>query len=261
MKIALASPPHPRSMAAALSWAAEALRDAAVAGAEIACFPESYLPGYPLGYDAEKVTQEQLQSALDETCALAAKYSIAVVMPMDWHEQDHFYNIAFVIDKTGTVIGRQTKNQLDPSEDQTWEAGTDRAVFDTGGLRFGIVICHEGFRYPEAIRWAARRGAQLVFHPHCAGSDKQGYLPAGWLDTNSPYYEKAQMVRALENTIFFASSNYGFRYPETASAMIGPQGQCIAHQAYGQTGMLLVEIDLAAATGLFAGRLKPELYQ
>jgi len=28
------------------------------------------------------------------------------------------------------------------------------------------VICHEGWRYPETVRWAVRRGAQVVFHPH-----------------------------------------------------------------------------------------------
>jgi hypothetical protein len=26
---------------------------------------------------------------------------------------------------------------------------------------FGVAICHEGWRYPETVRWAARRGAQV----------------------------------------------------------------------------------------------------
>ncbi|RYY52782.1 MAG: carbon-nitrogen hydrolase family protein [Chitinophagaceae bacterium] len=239
MKIALASPPFPSSLSAGLSWTATAMAEAAASGASIICFPESWLPGYPVGYTAEKVTQDQLQAALEKVCALAATHSIAVVLPMDWHEDARFYNLAFVIDKNGRVIGRQTKNQLDPSEDTSWDAGIERSVFDIDGLRFGIVICHEGFRYPEAIRWSVRRGAQVVFHPHCAGNDESGYLPVEWQDKKSQYYEKAQMVRALENTVFFATSNYGFRFPETASALIGPQGECIAHQAYGTSGVLV----------------------
>ena len=38
-------------------------------------------------------------------------------------------------------------------------------------LTFGIAICHEAFRYPETVRWAAVRGAKIVFHPHCTGSE------------------------------------------------------------------------------------------
>ena len=31
-----------------------------------------------------------------------------------------------------------------------------------GALTFGVAICHEGWRYPETVRWAARRGAHVV---------------------------------------------------------------------------------------------------
>ncbi len=33
-------------------------------------------------------------------------------------------------------------------------------------MKFGVAICHEGWRYPETVRWAAVRGAKVVFHPH-----------------------------------------------------------------------------------------------
>ena len=32
--------------------------------------------------------------------------------------------------------------------------GSARQVFTVGALRFGVVICHEGWRYPETVRWA-----------------------------------------------------------------------------------------------------------
>lgn len=43
--------------------------------------------------------------------------------------------------------------------------GTERRLFRVGPLVFGISICHEGWRYPETVRWAARGGAHVVFHP------------------------------------------------------------------------------------------------
>jgi len=35
-------------------------------------------------------------------------------------------NVAQVISKLGEVLGYQTKNQLDPSEDTIWQPGTER---------------------------------------------------------------------------------------------------------------------------------------
>jgi len=31
--------------------------------------------------------------------------------------------------------------------------GSERRVFQAGPLTFGVVICHEGWRYPETARW------------------------------------------------------------------------------------------------------------
>ena len=73
---------------------------------------------------------------------------------------------ACVINPDGTVAGWQDKGQIDPSEEAIYPAlGTERRVFTAGPLTFGVVICHEGWRYPETVRWAVRRGAQVVFHP------------------------------------------------------------------------------------------------
>ncbi len=88
------------------------------------------------------------------------------------------------------------------------------------GLKFGISICHEGWRYPETVRWAATRGAKVVFHPHHTGSDLNGVLLKEWGSTKAPYYERAMMCRSIENTIFFASVNYAMRCQEIATCII-----------------------------------------
>jgi hypothetical protein len=69
------------------------------------------------------------------------------------------------------------------------------------------------------------------------------------------------MCRALENTIYFASVNYAFRYQESATSLISPSGECLAHLPYGQEGVLVQAIDPEAATGLLACRYAPERYQ
>lgn len=261
MKIALASAPIPSSLEAGLQSLEELVKKAANQQAEIVCFPESFLPGYPgMGYPVEDRTAERLEPALEKVQAIAAKHAIAVIIPMDWYIGDEVFNVAHVISNTGEVLGHQTKNQLDPSEDNIWKAGTERTVFEVNGLKFGISICHEGFRYGETVRWAAQRGAHIVFHPHFAGSNESGPKLTEWGSMANPYYEKAMMIRALENTIYFAGINYASLYPESASAVIAPDGGVIAHERYGNADVLVVDIDPALATGFLAGRLKNELY-
>lgn len=261
MKIALASPVFPTSVQEGLYQVEKLAKQAAAQQAEIICFPESYLPGYPLiEYQIAKSTAAELRMALDKVRAIARENGIAIIIPMDWYADDQLFNVAYVISKTGEKLGYQTKNQLDPTEDNTWTPGTSRHLFEVNGLKFGIAICHEGFRYPESVRWAARRGAHIVFHPHLTGSDAEGRLPVTWGSMDNPYYEKAMIMRAAENTIYFASINYALKYPESATSLIGPDGGCIAHQPYGEAGVLVAAIDLNKATGLLAKRFKPELY-
>ena len=103
------------------------------------------------------------------------------------------------------------------------------------------------------------RGAKLVFHPHFTGSDSAGITPARWGDPDAPYYEKAMIARAVENTIYFASVNNALRFQESATTLIGPEGELLAHVPYGEEQLLVQDLDLARATGLYAQRLRPDL--
>jgi len=261
MKIALASPPIPPSLHDGLTQLEKLVKEAATQQAGIICFPESYLPGYPgMAYSQEDRTAKSLEAALHKVCAIASQNSIAIIVPMDWHTPAGLQNVAQVISAKGEVLGYQTKNQLDPSEDAIWVPGTERHIFEVQGIKFGITICHEGFRYPESVRWAAQNGAHVVFHPYFTGSDTHGIELTEWGNVNNPYYEKAHMMRAVENTIYFASSNYASRYPESASSVIAPDGSCVVHATYGEPGIITAEIDAALATGFLAKRFKNELY-
>jgi predicted amidohydrolase len=261
MKVAVASPPFPKSIEDGLFQVEKLVMEAAEQQAEVICFPESYIPGYPAEeFEVELSSSKKMQEALDKACKIAAENNIAIILPMDWHIPGGMLNVAHVISGTGELLGYQTKNQLDPTEDEIWVAGTERRIFEVNGVKFGITICHEGFRYPESVRWAARNGAKIVFHPHFAGSNIEGPTLTEWGNKDNPYYEKAIMMRAMENTIYFASSNYATRYPESASSVIGPDGHCLAHQPYGKPGVFVVEIDTDLATGLLAKRFKPEFY-
>jgi predicted amidohydrolase len=126
------------------------------------------------------------------------------------------------------------------------------------GVKFGVAICHEGWRYPETVRWAAVRGAKIVFHPQHTGAERQGVRLTQWGAADGPYYEKAMLLRSKENTIYFASVNYALNFPESATSLIDPTGACQAHLPYGTEGLLVQSIDVDRATGLLARRFAPE---
>ena len=111
------------------------------------------------------------------------------------------------------------------------------------------------------MRWAAVRGAKIVFHPHQTGSDREGVTLTQFGAAGNPYYEQAMMMRSRENAIYFASVNYALRFQESATTLIGPSGECQSCLPYGQEGVLVQTIDPESATGLYAARFAPERYQ
>jgi predicted amidohydrolase len=262
MIIALASP----SVASALDEGLEKIKrlmsEASAQGAEIVCFPEAYLPGLR-GHDFQVLPFDhtQNQRVLKTVTQWSRAYSVATILGTERLTQAGRQIAAFVIDAQGEIQGYQTKNQLDPTEDQFYVPGNTRQLFEINGIKFGVVICHEGWRYPETVRWAALRGAKIVFHPQLTGSDKEGVRITQWDAANGPYYEKAMMMRSIENTIYFASVNYALRFQESATSLIAPSGQCQAYLPYGQEGVLVQAIKIEEATGLVASRYAPGRYQ
>src|SRR4029079_15914757 len=113
----------------------------------------------------------------------------------------------------------------------------------------------------ETVRWAAMRGAKIVFHPQHTGSEQAGVRLTEWGAKSNPYYEKAMMMRSRENTIYFASVNYALLFQESATSLIAPSGECQAYLPYGHAGALVQTIDVEQASGLLATRYAPERYQ
>ncbi|HEU4882138.1 MAG TPA: carbon-nitrogen hydrolase family protein [Longimicrobium sp.] len=262
MIVGLASPRVAASLEDGLERIERLLSQASGQGARIVCFPEAYQPGLH-GVDIDVLpfdlaAQERVLQALSR---LSETYGVATIMGMERITDAGRENAAVVIDPEGRVLGWQTKNQLDPSEDPFYVPGDTRRIFEVDGVRFGVVICHEGWRYPETVRWAAARGASIVFHPQHTGSNREGPRLTEWGSTAAPYYERAMMMRSIENTIYFASVNYALRFPDAATSLIDPSGQCQAYLPYGEEGVLVQSIDTTKATGLLAARYAPDRYR
>lgn len=255
-RIALANIAFPSSAAQSVLLAQEAIAQASVERADIVCFPECFVPGYRIGKTVAPPDPAFLERAWSAIAAAAAKANVVVVLGTERFVGDELRITALVIQRDGSIAGWQDKVQLDPSEEGTFSPGDARHVFNAGPVTFGIVICHEGWRYPETVRWAARRGAQLVFHPHFGEAERGAYRPSRFGDPENTFHEKAALCRAAENTCFFATVNCASEGSPTTSAVVRPDGTLLTYQPYGQRGLLVADLDLGEATGFLASRYK-----
>ena len=113
-----------------------------------------------------------------------------------------------------------------------------------------------GSANPETVRWAARRGAQVVFHPFFDIATPDSYRPTKFADPANTFHEKAILCRAAENTCYVAAVNCASEGAPATSAVVDPEGRLVFHQPYGKTGLLVAELELDRATGLLAGRYR-----
>ena len=257
MRIALANIRHPATPDESVRLAEHAIAQASIERAGIVCFPECFVPGYRgLGKTVPPPDPAFLEHAWSVIAAAAAKADLAVVLGTERADGNTLFASALVINRDGTIAGFQDKVQIDPSEEGTYSSGSGRRVFQTGSLTFGVAICHEGWRYPETVRWAVRHGAHMVFHPHFHQAEPGSYVPSTFADPANSFHEKAALCRAAENTCYFATVNFASAGSPTTSAVVRPDGTLLSYQPYGKEGLLIADIDINEATGFLAARCK-----
>jgi predicted amidohydrolase len=259
-RIALANLRFPSTPDESIALAVSGIEEAGARGAGLVCFPECFVPGYRAKDRAVPPPDAGfLERAWDAVAAAAKRARVAVVLGTERFDRaGRLLATVLVVDADGTALGFQDKVQVDPSEEGLYAPGSERRLFRAGALTFGVAICHEGWRYPETVRWAARRGAQVVFHPHFHEAEPGGFAPTSFADPRNTFHEKAVLCRAAENTCWFATVNYASPHSPTTSAVGRPDGTLHVFQPYGEEGLLVADLDLDAATGLLARRLRPD---
>ena len=258
-RIALANLRFPTSPEDSVERARQAIQQAGREGAKIVCFPECYVPGYRApGKDVPQVSEVFLNRAWTTVAEAAKKARITVILGTERFVEGKRTATALVFESSKEIVGIQDKVQIDPSEEGIYSPGSSRRLFQAGPCTFGVAICHEAFRYPETVRWAARRGAQIVFHPQFHEAEPGSYRPSTYGDPANTFHEKTLLCRAAENTVWFATANCAGDGSPTTSAVARPDGTLLCWQPYGKEGLLLADLDLTAATGLLASRLRTE---
>ncbi|MBQ1621211.1 MAG: carbon-nitrogen hydrolase family protein [Selenomonas sp.] len=251
-----------------LRSAADAVRRAADAGAQVVCLPEMFV--CPYERHAFLAAREARGGRIWSALAQMAAGSRVVLIGGSFPEaaEGRLYNTCFVFDAAGRQIARHRKVHLFDidiaggqrfRESNTFSPGADLTVFDTPLGRFGVVICFD-IRFPELMQLMALYGAEAVF------------VPASFNMTTGPaHWQLLFRARALDAQIFLlgcsAARDARSRYVAYGHSLaISPWGTVLAELgAQPETLLVTLNLDEALRTRaqipVMAGARRTDLYE
>jgi len=246
---------------------------ASVAGAQIVCFPETQTVGYRVDISTPDtpVEPDRLDDLHRRVARRCGELKLACILgtetPLAANPlKGKPHNSALVISPVGEILGVHHKNKLTPLDAVGYSPGSGFETFDLCGVRVGVVICFEGFRFAETTRECVRQGAQLVFHPQ-----NNTTRPNDW---KIPIHHAMIVTRAAENTIWFASCNICHEQHQNCSSMIvAPDGRIHAQAGLKREELVVADLEIELATQamfkfdvdgcaqvLFADTVRPDEY-
>jgi nitrilase len=270
-------PPVLLDRAATLKHAIEHLHEAADAGARLAVFPETYVPGYPVwmwklkpgsDYDlTDRIHRELIDQSIDlDADELAPLRDAAkergIVVVCGVHEREGsfsratLYNTLVTIGSDGSVLNRHRKLVPTNPERMVWGQGDARGlrVVDTPLGRLGGLICWENYMplarfalYAEGVEiYVASTWDEgetwLATMRHIAAEGRCWVIGSGCSMHTSDVPES------------FPERDHVFAHPDAwlnagDSVVVAPGGTVVAGPLHEEHGLLLAEIDAHASAG------------
>jgi N-carbamoylputrescine amidase len=256
--------------AANLDKAADRVREAARAGANIVCLPELFRAQYFCQREEHALFDlaESIPGPSSERLSAVAREEKVVVIASLFERRAPglYHNTAVILETDGSLAGTYRKMHI-PDDPLYYE----KFYFTPGDLGFkafstsqgsiGTLVCWDQW-YPEGARVTALQGANTLFFPTAIGwhpSEKEEYGEAQY-----SAWQTIQRAHAIANGVFVGAVNrVGFEHgdvihdgvtikgPEGAglefwggSFIADPFGRIIAQAPHDREDILIAEIDL-----------------
>ncbi len=234
---------------------AAAALESASQGVSVLVTPELSLSGYPPeDLLLRPAFYEKADAALAQVLQATALLDLHLVVGVPVMREGRRYNAAVLLHR-GAVVGEYRKLELPNydvfDEQRYFVPDGEPLVFESGGVRFGVLIC-EDFWYARAPQRACQAGAQvlLVLNASPFHMDKQSRR----VDTARDNVSRlglpvlaANMVGGQDELVF-----------DGLSFALDSRGQLVAQSAFCEEALLAV--DMPAGTADFAaGQVVPAL--
>jgi len=255
-----------------LNIAVTAVAEAAAGGAQLAVFPETFVPGYPAwmwrlrpGIDMglterihARLRANSVSLAADDLAPLrqaARQHELTVVCGI--HERDTefgggtLYNSVVVIGADGAVLNRHRKLMPTNPERMVWGCGdaTGLRVVDTPCGRVGTLICWES--YMPLARYALyAQGVEIYVTPTYDSGERtaatmQHIAREGgcWVVSCGCAFQGRDIPDAFPGKRELFSNADEWVNPGD-SLVVAPGGKIVAGPLHEERGILYAEIDL-----------------
>jgi predicted amidohydrolase len=248
IRIGAAQVPQTNSIEKNTAKALEYMEKAAAKGVELLCFPETHIPGYRVGLlePDSPCNVKELECASETIHVKARELSMGVIVGTETpNPGGKPFNSTQVVNEKGELIALHHKSRLTPADARGYafpESGPTAFMFK--GIPMGVVICFEGFRYPENPRMLAKGGAKIIFHPQC----NHFFTAMAW---KLPVHEALITSRAAENTVWFVSANMCHPANNCRSLIVGPNGLIREASVLAQEMLIYADVDPDLATHAF----------
>jgi N-carbamoylputrescine amidase len=260
--------------AANLDKAADRVREAARAGANVICLPELFRAQYFCQREEHALfdTAEPIPGpSTDRLSAIAKEEKVVVIASLfERRAPGLYHNTAAILETDGSIKGIYRKMHI-PDDPLYYE----KFYFTPGDLGFkamstshgqiGTLVCWDQW-YPEAARETALRGANTLFYPTAIGwhpSEKAEYG-----DAQYSAWQIMQRAHAIANGVYVGAVNRvghehgdvihkgvsmpgpGDHTPQSGlefwggSFIADPFGRVIAQASHDKEDILIAEIDL-----------------
>ena len=239
----------------------------AAEGVKLLLFPESYLPGYPRGFDfgavvgrrtteGRKTWQAYWDNSVavgDSHCgrlaALAQKYQLFIIMGITERDEQTstlYCSLLYFSPKEG-LLGCHRKLKPTGSERLIWGEGgsADLEVYPTSLGKMGGLICWENLM-PLARMALYQQGIQIYLAPTADARTT-------WLPILQHIAQESRCFVLCANQ-YFRKSDYPDPWQELAqveedccpggSAIVSPLGEVIAGPLWDKEGVLTAFVDL-----------------
>lgn len=202
------------------------VKTAAEYGAEFLLFPEFFttqllsIPkpdGSAAEIDELPAFTELYESLFQELAQESGMHIVAGTHVVE--KEGKLFNTAYMFYPDGNMV-KQPKLHITPTETQEWnvKGGDSFEVFPTSKGTVALITCYD-IEFPEIVRIAKARGADVIFCPSCT-DDKHGFHRVRYTSharavENQVYVVTSGTVGSLP-TVDFMRANYG------QSAVISP---------------------------------------
>ena len=234
-----------------LAAAAELLREAKDAGADVACLPENFCFIGLKDADKLQIAEEDgrgpVQQFLSDTARSLKMWILGGTIVLRGDTPTRVANSSLLIDDAGKRVARYDKIHLFdvtiPGRNEQYREsshvmpGREPVLADTPVGRLGMSVCYD-MRFPELYRELVAQGAEWLAMP-----------AAFTVPTGRAHWETLLRARAIENLCYVVApaqtgTHSSGRETYGDSIIVDYWGQVLSRLAKG-TGVITADIDLA----------------